>query len=94
MSTTDGRRERMQRILKLLSKHPEGLEPFEIAGETELLTEITQDTLYKYLANLHWAGTLIRLGGSRYGLSRTSINKLKRERERKSKRKRERKGVK
>lgn len=85
MSTTDGRRERMQRLLKLLKNHPEGLEPYEIAGETNLLEEITQDTLYKYLSNLHWAGTLIRLEGTRYALSQRAVKKLKRERERKRK---------
>lgn len=87
MSTTDGRRERMQRLLKCLyeCKNSAGLTPNEIAQHTELLTEIQMDRLYKYLAELAWCGMVIKQG-NRYkimnGLSGTFIKK---ERERRNK---------
>ena len=80
MSTTDGRRERMQRLLKCLyeSKNSTGLTPNEIAQRTELLTEIQMDRLYKYLAELEWCGMIVKQG-NRYkimnGLLGTFIEK-------------------
>lgn len=80
MSTTDGRRERMQRVLKeIANSKPPGLTPNEIALQTQVLTEIQMDRLYKYLAELEWCGMLIRRG------NRYSINpdvSIKNERER------------
>ena len=60
MSTTEGRRERIQRILKLLSKTPSGLEINEIAQKTMLITEITMDRLYKYMAELEWSNLIVQ----------------------------------
>lgn len=85
MSTTDGRRERMQRLLKCLyeSKNPAGLTPNEIAQRTELLTEIQMDRLYKYLAELEWCGMIVK-HGNRYRIMDGLLGSfIKNEREKK-----------
>jgi hypothetical protein len=85
MSTTDGRRERMQRLLKCLCecKNSSGLTPNEIAQRTELLTEIQMDRLYKYLAELEWCGMLVK-HGNRYKLMDGLLGTfIKKEREKK-----------
>lgn len=93
MSTTDGRKQRMERLRKTLEKYPDGLEANEIALKTELLTEITMDRLYKYLAELEWSGLIIQ-HDLRYSIVRASSMKYERERrrtkERESKKDRER----
>ena len=98
MSTTEGRRERIERILKLLKKRPL-LNAHEIAKQTNLLTEITMDRLHKYLSELTWADMLININ-NRYTLameismapSKTRVRERERERkkyrERETKRKR------
>lgn len=92
MSTTDGRRERMQRLLKCLAecKNSSGLTPNEIAQRTELLTEIQMDRLYKYLAELEWSGIIVKQG-NRYclmhGLLATSIKNERVSRNRKERQK-------
>jgi DNA-binding IclR family transcriptional regulator len=86
LSTTDGRRERIQRLLKCLRQHPRGLETHEIAGKTDLLTEITMDRLHKYLAELEWAGT-IQQTDLRWTMAKPSLHG-KREREKNKKRQR------
>jgi DNA-binding IclR family transcriptional regulator len=83
MSNTDGRRERTQRILKLLEKHPAGLNPHQIAHDTQLITEITMDRLHKYLAELKWADMLIDINGRYMLIPKTPLKTRKRERERK-----------
>ena len=88
MSATEGRRERIQRILKLLRTNPRGLETHEIAQKTMLITEITMDRLHKYLAELEWANLIIQ-----HDLKWTLIlgtPSIHREREREKERKRER----
>jgi len=98
LSTTEGRRERIERILKLLKKRPL-LNAHEIAKQTNLLTEITMDRLHKYLSELTWADMLININ-NRYTLameismapSKTRVRERERERkkyrERETKRKR------
>jgi predicted transcriptional regulator len=81
MSTTEGRRERMQRILKILHQSKKSLTPNEIAQKTEVLTEITMDRLFKYLAELEWSGIIIKQG-NRYTILPESFMKIERERER------------
>jgi len=96
MSTTEGRRERIERILKLLKKRPL-LNAHEIAKQTNLLTEITMDRLHKYLSELTWADMLININ-NRYTLgmeisltpSKTRVRERERERERERKKYRER----
>lgn len=78
MSTTEGRRERMQRILKVLSQSKNALTPNEIAQKTEILTEVTMDRFFKYLAELEWSGILIKQG-NRYSLVSGCLMKLERE---------------
>lgn len=78
----------MQRILKLLHEHPEGLTPNAIANKTELLTEIQLDRLYKYLSELEWCGILIHENNI-YKLppwTFSTPHKTAREREKKKKR--------
>lgn len=95
LSTTEGRRERIERILKLLKKRPL-LNAHEIAKQTNLLTEITMDRLHRYLSELTWADMLIAVNG-RYTLgmeismapSKTRVRERERERERKNTRERE-----
>jgi len=94
MSTTEGRRERIERILKLLKKRPM-LNPHEIAKETNLLTEVTMDRLHKYLSELTWADMVLATNG-RYTLfpmasSKSRVRERERERERKNPRERDRK---
>ena len=89
MSTTEARRERIERILKLLKKSPM-LNPHQIARETGILTEITMDRLHKYLQELTWADMILNING-RYKLFADTPSKTrKRERERENIRKRER----
>jgi len=96
MSTTEGRRERIERILKLLKKRPL-LNAHEIAKQTNLLTEITMDRLHKYLSELTWADMLINVN-NRYTLgmeismapSKTRVREREREREKERKKCRER----
>jgi hypothetical protein len=83
MSTTEGRKQRIERLLKTLNQYPKGLEANEIAHKTQLLTEITMDRLYKYLAELEWSGMVIQTD-LRYTVVRASS--IKNERERKTKR--------
>jgi hypothetical protein len=93
VSTTEGRRERIERILKLLKKRPL-LNAHEIAKQTNLLTEITMDRLHKYLSELTWADMLINVN-NRYTLSMeislapSKTRVRERERERKKYRERE-----
>jgi hypothetical protein len=86
MSTTDGRRERMQRLLKCLyecNPNSPGLTPNEIAQRTELLTEIQMDRLYKYLAELEWCGMIVK-HGNRYRIMNGLLGSfIKNEREKK-----------
>lgn len=85
MSTTDGRRERMQRLLKCLieCKNSAGLTANEIAQRTELLTEIQMDRLYKYLAELEWCSMIIKQG-NRYRIMDGLLGSfIKKEREKK-----------
>jgi len=94
MSTTEGRRERIERILKLLKKSPM-LNAHEIAKETNLLTEVTMDRLHKYLQELTWADMLIATNG-RYHLFpgapwKTRVREREREREREKLRERDKK---
>lgn len=58
MSTTEGRRDRMTRLIKCLLKNPAGLETHEIAGKTRLLEEISLERLHIYLQNLEYSGTI------------------------------------
>jgi sugar-specific transcriptional regulator TrmB len=59
MSTTEGRKQRIERLLKCLNHYSShGLTANEIAHKTQLLTEITMDRLYKYLAELEWSGII------------------------------------
>jgi hypothetical protein len=96
MSTTEGRRERIERILKLLKKRPL-LNAHEIAKQTNLLTEITMDRLHRYLSELTWADMLINVN-NRYTLgmeismapSKTRVREREREREKERKKCRER----
>lgn len=60
MSTTEGRKQRIERLRQALKKYPSGLEANEIAQVTGLLTEITMDRLYKYLAELEWSNMIIQ----------------------------------
>ena len=83
MSTTEGRKQRIERLLKTLNSYPRELEANEIAQKTQLLTEITMDRLYKYLAELEWSGMVIQTD-LRYTVVRASS--IKNERERKTKR--------
>jgi len=89
MSTTEGRRERIERILKLLKKRPL-LNAHEIAKETNLLTEITMDRLHKYLSELTWADMLIATNGRYHLFPGTPWKTRVRERERERKKCRER----
>jgi hypothetical protein len=82
LSTTEGRKQRIERLLQELKKHPSGLEANEIAKKTGLLTEITMDRLYKYLAELEWAG-MVKQDDLQYSIVRESS--IKNERERKNK---------
>lgn len=79
MSTTEGRKQRIERLLKCLNLYPNGLEANEIAHKTQLLTEITMDRLYKYLAELEWSGMLLQQD-LRYMVVRASSMKVERER--------------
>jgi len=93
MSTTEGRRERIERILKLLKKRPL-LNAHEIAKQTNLLTEITMDRLHKYLSELTWADMLINVNnrytlGMEISLAPSKTRVRERERERKKCRERE-----
>jgi hypothetical protein len=82
MSSTEARRERMQRILKLLAQNPSGLNPHEIARKTEIITEITMDRLHKYLAELVWSDLIFCVNGKYMLLGNAPVeNKRKRERE-------------
>jgi len=83
-STTEGRRERIERILKLLKKRPM-LNAHEIAKETNLLTEITMDRLHKYLSELTWADMLIATNGRYHLFPGTPWKTRVRERERERK---------
>jgi len=96
MSTTEGRRERIERILKLLKKSPM-LNAHEIAKETNLLTEVTMDRLHKYLQELTWADMLIATNG-RYHLFpgapwKTRVREREREREKLRERDKKRKRI-
>jgi hypothetical protein len=93
LSTTEGRRERIERILKLLKKRPL-LNAHEIAKQTNLLTEITMDRLHKYLSELTWADMLININnrytlGMEISLAPSKTRVRERERERKKYRERE-----
>jgi len=79
MSTTEGRKQRMERLLIILRQTQKPLTPNEIAQKTELLTEITMDRLYKYLAELEWSGLILKQG-NRYSIFLDSSIKNKRER--------------
>jgi len=92
-STTEGRRERIERILKLLKKRPM-LNAHEIAKQTNLLTEITMDRLHKYLSELTWADMLINVNnrytlGMEISMAPSKTRVRERERERKKYRERE-----
>lgn len=87
MSTTEGRKQRIERLLKCLNLYPNGLEANEIAKKTQLLTEITMDRLYKYLAELEWSG-IIAQADLRYYVVHGGF--MKNERERRIKRDKER----
>ena len=91
MSTTEGRKQRIERLLKCLNLYPNGLEANEIARKTQLLTEITMDRLYKYLAELEWSGLLIQQD-LRYMVVRASSMKNERERKIKRENKKEKEG--
>ena len=91
MSTTEGRKQRIERLLKCLNLYPNGLEANEIARKTQLLTEITMDRLYKYLAELEWSGMLIQQD-LRYMVVRASSMKNERERKIKRENKKEKEG--
>lgn len=69
----------MERLLKCLRIAQKPLTPNEIAMRTELLTEISQDRLLKYLWELEWSGLLIKQG-NRFTLPNTNSLKIKRER--------------
>jgi len=88
MSTTDGRRERMQRLLKCLveCKNSAGLTANEIGQRTLLPTEITMDRLHKYLAELELCAIIVRQG-QRYKINDAVLGtSIKNEREKKIKR--------
>lgn len=78
MSTTEGRKQRIERLLKVLHQAQKSLTPNEIAQKTELLTEITMDRLFKYLAELEWSGLIIKQG-NRYTILPADSIKNKRE---------------
>lgn len=90
MSTTEGRKQRIERLRKILKQYPNGLEANEIAKKTELLTEITMDRLYKYLAELEWSG-IIEQHDLKYTIVRASLTKNERERRRNINKEREKK---
>jgi hypothetical protein len=92
MSTTEGRRERMQRVLKCLHEAKKPLTPNEIAQRTEILTEVTMDRFFKYLAELEWSGILNKQG-NRYSLVSDYPMKLEREFYRERVKKKKVKGV-
>jgi DNA-binding HxlR family transcriptional regulator len=69
----------MQRLLKCLRVSQKPLTPNEIAMRTELLTEISQDRLFRYLTELEWSGIIVK-EFNRYRLPRTPSMKIKRER--------------
>ena len=81
MSTTEARRERIERILKLLKKSPM-LNSHEIAKQTNLLTEITMDRLHKYLAELTWGDYIVAINGRYRMFPETPSKTRERERER------------
>lgn len=74
----------MQRLLKCLRVAQKPLTPNEIAMRTELLTEISQDRLFRYLTELEWSGLIIK-EYNRYRLPRVPSLKIKRERKTKKK---------
>src|SRR3972149_611240 len=79
LSTTEGRKNRMEPLLKVLRQAQKPLTPNEIAQRTELLTEITMDRLYKYLEELVWSDILIKQE-NRYFIFPSSSMKNERER--------------
>lgn len=81
----------MQRLIKCLRVAQKPLTPNEIAMRTELLTEISQDRLFRYLNELEWSGLIIK-EYNRYRLPYSPSIKIKRER--KTKRKIKKKEVK
>jgi hypothetical protein len=87
MSTTDGRRDRIKRILDLLYRSRRPLTSNEIAAKTSVLEEITKERLYIYLENLEWSGQLIRHGNTYMAIPK-ALSKT-RERERKKQRERQ-----
>lgn len=91
MSTTDGRKQRMERLLKCLRLHPAGLEANQIALKTQLLTEITMDRLYKYLSELEWSG-IIEQTDLRWRLIYGRSLKFEREIQREKNKKKEKEG--
>lgn len=91
MSTTDGRRDRIKRIMDLLYKSKRSLTTNEIAAKTGVLEEITKERLYIYMENLEWAGQIIRHGNTYMAIPRASS--IGREREREKERTRKKKKV-
>lgn len=78
MSTTEGRKQRIERLLTVLRQTQKPLTPNEIAQKTELLTEITMNRLYMYLEELVWSDLIIKQG-NRYSIFSSDSIKNKRE---------------
>jgi len=68
MTFENRRGDRMQKIIELLEKNPDGLRPETIAKETNVLMEITKDRLFKYIDELQWAGKIVKLRDGRVKL--------------------------
>ena len=59
LSTTEGRRQRIERILKTLRKNKPGLNAHQILQKTELIKEITLGRFYMYMEELMFSDLII-----------------------------------
>lgn len=83
MSTTEGRRDRIKRVMDLMLKTRRPLTANEIAAKTQILEEITKERLYIYLENLVWSGQLFQQGNTYMVFAEASSKTRERERKRK-----------
>lgn len=54
------RKRRMDRIIDLLEKNPEGLQLQTILRETKMVTEITRERIKTYLDDLEYSGIIMK----------------------------------